>query len=63
LRINKNKQKENAERLELDNQAVNIGEIIRLYAELGSMSSWFQDLTMISRFFVIMHSKRSSFVM
>ena len=63
LRKLKNKSKENAEKLELDNQSVNIGEIIRLYAELGSMSSWFQDISMISRFFIIMHSKRSSFIM
>ena len=63
LRKLKNKSKENAEKLELDNQSVNIGDIIRLYAELGSMSSWFQDICMISRFFIIMHSKRSSFIM
>ena len=63
LRKLKNNAKENAENLELDNQSVNIGEIIRLYGELGSMSSWFQDFSMISRFFIIMRSNRSSFVM
>jgi hypothetical protein len=63
LRKSKNSLKENAERLELDNQSVNIGEIIRLYAELGSMSSWFQDFSLISRFYVIMSSKRSTFMM
>ena len=63
LRKLKNSKKENAERLELDNQSVNIGEIIRLYAELGSMSSWFQDFSLIYRFFVIMSSKRSSSMM
>ena len=40
-KLRKNQNQKNHESLELDKQAVNIGEIIRLYAELGSMSSWF----------------------